>query len=84
MLTGSAEIGQGSDTIFSMMAAETLGIPLENVRIVSGDTDLSVDLGAYSSRQTLMTGHATKKRPKSSRSRSASFWRRRWAVKRLQ
>ena len=60
VLTGSAEIGQGSDTIFSMMAAETLGIPLENVRIVSGDTDLSVDLGAYSSRQTLMTGHATK------------------------
>ena len=60
VLTGSAEIGQGSDTIFSMMAAETLGIPFENVRIVSGDTDLSVDLGAYSSRQTLMTGHATK------------------------
>jgi 4-hydroxybenzoyl-CoA reductase subunit alpha len=30
------------------------------VRIVSGDTDYSVDLGAYSSRQTLMTGHATK------------------------
>ena len=60
VLSGSAEIGQGSDTIFSMMAAETLGIPFENVRIVSGDTDLSVDLGAYSSRQTLMTGHATK------------------------
>ena len=60
VLTGSAEIGQGSDTIFSMMAAETLGIPFENVRIISGDTDLSVDLGAYSSRQTLMTGHATK------------------------
>ncbi|MGB6063569.1 MAG: molybdopterin cofactor-binding domain-containing protein [Desulfomonilaceae bacterium] len=60
VLSGSAEIGQGSDTAFAMIAAETLGIPLENVRIVSGDTDLSVDLGAYSSRQTLMTGHATK------------------------
>jgi 4-hydroxybenzoyl-CoA reductase alpha subunit len=60
VLTGSAEIGQGSDTAFAMIAAETLGIPLENVRVVSGDTDLSVDLGAYSSRQTLMTGHATK------------------------
>ncbi len=60
VLTGSAEIGQGSDTALAMIAAETLGIPLESVRVISGDTDLSVDLGAYSSRQTLMTGHATK------------------------
>jgi 4-hydroxybenzoyl-CoA reductase alpha subunit len=60
VLTASAEIGQGSDTAFSMIAAETLGIPLDDVRIVSGDTNLGVDLGAYSSRQTLMTGHATK------------------------
>ncbi len=58
--TGSAEIGQGSDTTFAMIAAEALGVNLEDVRVVSGDTDLSVDLGAYSSRQTLMTGHATK------------------------
>jgi 4-hydroxybenzoyl-CoA reductase subunit alpha len=58
--TGSADIGQGSDTAMAMIAAETLGIELEAVRVVSGDTDLSVDLGAYSSRQTLMTGHATK------------------------
>ncbi len=61
VLTGSAEIGQGSDTAMAMIAAETLGIPLENVRVTSGDTDLTVDLGAYSSRQTLMTGHATKR-----------------------
>ncbi len=58
--TASAEIGQGSDTAFAMIAAETLGIPLENIRLASGDTDMGVDLGAYSSRQTLMTGHATK------------------------
>lgn len=58
--TGSAEIGQGSDTTFAMITAETLGIPLEWVRVSSGDTDFGVDLGAYSSRQTLMTGHATK------------------------
>jgi len=60
VLSGAAEVGQGSDTTLAMIAAETLGIPLENVRVVSGDTDLSVDLGAYSSRQTLMTGHATR------------------------
>ncbi len=58
--TASAEIGQGSDTTFAMIAAEALGIPLDSVRLESGDTDLGVDLGAYSSRQTLMTGHAAK------------------------
>ncbi len=58
--TASAEIGQGSDTVMAMIAAEELGIPLDNVRVQSGDTDLSVDLGAYSSRQTLMTGHAVR------------------------
>jgi 4-hydroxybenzoyl-CoA reductase subunit alpha len=60
VLTGSAEIGQGSDTAMAMIAAEALGVPLDHVRVTSGDTDLSVDLGAYSSRQTLMTGHAAK------------------------
>jgi len=58
--TGSADIGQGSDTMVAMIIAEELGIPLEDVRVESGDTDYSMDLGAYSSRQTLMTGHAAK------------------------
>jgi 4-hydroxybenzoyl-CoA reductase subunit alpha len=58
--SGIAEIGQGADTMVAMIAAETLGISLADVRVDSGDTDYSVDLGAYSSRQTLMSGHATK------------------------
>jgi CO/xanthine dehydrogenase Mo-binding subunit len=58
--TASAEIGQGSDTAFAMIAAETIGIPLDSVKISSGDTEFGIDLGAYSSRQTLMTGHAVK------------------------
>ena len=58
--TASAEIGQGSDTTMAMIAAETIGVPLEMVRVVSGDSDYGVDLGAYSSRQTLMTGHAVR------------------------
>jgi 4-hydroxybenzoyl-CoA reductase alpha subunit len=56
--SASAEIGQGSDTMLAMITAEELGVPLDSVRVLSGDTDHSVDLGAYSSRQTLMTGHA--------------------------
>jgi 4-hydroxybenzoyl-CoA reductase subunit alpha len=58
--TGAAEIGQGSDTTLAMISAEALGVPLDAVRISSGDTEYGVDLGAYSSRTTLMTGHAAK------------------------
>jgi 4-hydroxybenzoyl-CoA reductase alpha subunit len=60
LYTASAEIGQGSDTTFAMITAEALGVPLDSVRVASGDTDMGVDLGAYSSRQTLMTGLAVK------------------------
>ncbi len=60
LYTASAEIGQGSDMTFAMITAETLGISLSSVKVSSGDTDFGIDLGAYSSRQTLMTGHAVR------------------------
>lgn len=56
--SGAADIGQGSDTMLAMITAEELGLPLEDVRVQSGDSSFSVDLGAYSSRTTLMTGAA--------------------------
>ncbi len=56
--SGAADIGQGSDTVLAMITAEELGLPLDDIRVASGDSSLSVDLGAYSSRTTLMTGHA--------------------------
>jgi 4-hydroxybenzoyl-CoA reductase subunit alpha len=65
--SASAEIGQGSDTTLSMIAAETLGIALEMVHIHSGDTDFGVDMGAYSSRQTMMSGHAVKRAAESAK-----------------
>jgi CO/xanthine dehydrogenase Mo-binding subunit len=41
------------------IVAEELGLELEQVRVLAADTDLTpVDLGAYSSRQTLMAGNA--------------------------
>lgn len=56
--SGAADIGQGSDTMLAMITAEELGLSLDDVKVVSGDSSLSVDLGAYSSRTTLMTGAA--------------------------
>ncbi|UCF34354.1 MAG: molybdopterin-dependent oxidoreductase, partial [Phycisphaerales bacterium] len=59
LLIGAAEIGQGSDTVLTQMCAESLGIPVSRLRIRSEDSDISpLDLGAYSSRVTLMAGHA--------------------------
>src|SRR6266540_2827138 len=56
---GSTEIGQGSDTVLASIVAEVLGIDPFDIRVVTGDTDLTpVDLGSYSSRVTLMTGNA--------------------------
>ncbi|MBI5480473.1 MAG: molybdopterin-dependent oxidoreductase [Deltaproteobacteria bacterium] len=55
-----AEIGQGCETVLATIAAEVLGVPVAAVRVRSGDTDLGLDLGAYSSRTTLMAGHAVK------------------------
>lgn len=60
---GATEIGQGADTVFSQMAAETTGIRLDKVYVVSTqDTDTTpFDTGAYASRQTYVSGMACKK-----------------------
>jgi 4-hydroxybenzoyl-CoA reductase subunit alpha len=56
---GSTEIGQGSDSVLAYVVAEVLGVDPFDIRVVTGDTDLTpVDLGSYSSRVTLMTGNA--------------------------
>lgn len=59
LLILAAEIGQGAATVLSQMCAETLGISLSRVRIRTEDSDICpLDLGAYSSRTTLMGGNA--------------------------
>ncbi len=59
VLTGAAEIGQGSSTILVQMVAEVLGLDLSSVRIVTGDSELMPkDNGSYSSRVTFMVGNA--------------------------
>jgi 4-hydroxybenzoyl-CoA reductase subunit alpha len=56
---GATEIGQGSDDVLAALVAEVLGLEAGDVRLVTGDTDLTpVDLGSYSSRVTLMMGNA--------------------------
>jgi len=59
LLTGAADVGQGSNTTLSQIVAEELAIPLERVKTVSADTAITPrDFGAYSSRTTMMAGNA--------------------------
>lgn len=61
LLTGSSDIGQGSDTVLAQIAAEELGISYERIIVLAGDTEIApLDLGTYGSRVTMMAGHATR------------------------
>jgi len=60
LLTGAADIGQGSNTMATQVAAEVLGVSLERIRVISADSALTPkDNGSYSSRVTFMVGNAT-------------------------
>jgi 4-hydroxybenzoyl-CoA reductase subunit alpha len=59
LLTGAADIGQGSSTVLVQSVAEVLGLDLSRIRIVTGDSDVvPKDNGSYSSRVTFMVGNA--------------------------
>ena len=51
ILTGSHSHGQGHETTFAQLVSSRLGIPMENVSIVHGDTDkVQMGMGTYGSR----------------------------------
>ena len=59
VLTGAADIGQGSSTVLVQTVAEVLGLDISRVRIVTGDSDVvPKDNGSYSSRVTFIVGNA--------------------------
>ncbi len=61
LLTGVTEIGQGVATILSQIAAETLGVTADHLRIKTMDTDVTpTDLGSRSNRVTFVGGRAVK------------------------
>jgi CO/xanthine dehydrogenase Mo-binding subunit len=56
-----ADVGQGAHTVMAQIAAETLGIPIERVRMVVSDTAVTDNSGSASaSRMTFMAGNAIK------------------------
>jgi carbon-monoxide dehydrogenase large subunit len=51
ILTGSHSHGQGHETTFAQLASDRLGVPIENISIIHGDTDkVQFGMGTYGSR----------------------------------
>jgi putative selenate reductase molybdopterin-binding subunit len=62
LLVGATDLGTGSDTVLAQMAAEVLGLPLEDMITYSSDTDFTpFDKGAYASSTTYISGTAVVK-----------------------
>jgi len=62
LLVGATDLGTGSDTILAQMAAEVLGIPVDDLIVYSSDTDFTpFDKGAYASSTTYISGGAVTK-----------------------
>jgi putative selenate reductase molybdopterin-binding subunit len=62
LLIGATDLGTGSDTVLSQMAAEVLGIPVDDLITYSSDTDFTpFDKGAYASSTTYISGTAVVK-----------------------
>lgn len=62
LYAGTSDMGQGARTIFAQLAADALGVPFENVKVIMGDTDVvPFDLQTSASRSTVFMGSAIRK-----------------------
>ena len=55
---GTQAMGQGLQTSFSQMVAAALGIPIDKIDVVQGDTDLAIGFGSVGSRSLFVGGTA--------------------------
>ncbi len=61
LMSGTVDNGQGNETMVALCAAEELGIPVEDVRVVVSDTTLTPqDPGSYSMATTFVSGNAAR------------------------
>jgi len=59
VFTGSSSSGQGHQTAFAQIAADRLGIPVEDVDVIQGDTDkVQQGTGTFGSRSAAVGGSA--------------------------
>ena len=61
LISGSSELGQGSETALAMIVAEEMHVPLEAVHVINSNTDVKPwDVGVHASRTTFVAGNAAR------------------------
>jgi len=59
LVSGSTEIGQGSETALAQIVAEALGVRVEDITVINSDTSVKPwDVGTHASRTTFIAGNA--------------------------
>lgn len=62
VFSGTNEVGQGSDTVMTMIVAEELGLKMEEVKLAQSDTTHNpFDSGSFGSRVTFLAGNAARR-----------------------
>src|SRR5438034_7899200 len=56
--SGTMAMGQGLQTTYTQMVADTLGIAIDKIDVVQGDTDLATGFGSVGSRSLFVGGTA--------------------------
>jgi carbon-monoxide dehydrogenase large subunit len=56
--SGTQAMGQGLQTTYTQMVSESLGIPMDRIDVVQGDTDLATGFGSVGSRSLFVGGTA--------------------------
>ncbi len=70
LLIGGTDLGTGADTVVAQIAAEVLGVTVDDILVYAADTDITpFDVGAYASGTTFITGMAAKQAAEAARAR---------------
>jgi putative selenate reductase molybdopterin-binding subunit len=70
LLVGATDLGTGADTVLAQIAAEVLGVGVDDIVVYAADTDLTpFDVGAYADSTTYISGMAVKKASEAVRAR---------------
>ena len=61
LISGVVDNGQGNENVVLQIAAEALGIPVDQIQLTASDTEVTpIDQGAYSQATTLVSGNAVR------------------------
>jgi xanthine dehydrogenase molybdenum-binding subunit len=70
VITGSTDIGQGSETVIAQLVAEELGIGVSAITVINNDSEITPwDVGVHASRTTFIAGNSARRAARKARSK---------------